>query len=145
MVDLVVQRGGVATRRAHPFRQPGAVLTQHRRPVRDREVPLRPQPREALHVRDRHAGLAQPDQELQPGHVGRLVAPLVAGGPADPLDQAGLLVVAQGVVREAGELGDLGDGEGPTLLRERLSAVHEQDRETWSALQVKGSGDHFEK
>jgi hypothetical protein len=43
------------------------------------------------------AMLAQPQQELDPGQVGRGVAALAARRPADGADESGLLVVAEGV------------------------------------------------
>ena len=54
------------------------------------------------HLGDRHARLAQPQQELHPGDVGPAVAAVPSGVARDGPDQPGPLVVAQGVRRHPG-------------------------------------------
>jgi hypothetical protein len=59
--------------------------------------PLRRKIGELLHVSDGHAGVAQPQQELDPGQVGGGVAALAARRPADRADETRFFVVAEGV------------------------------------------------
>ena len=66
----------------------------------------------ALHLGNRHPGRAQAQDEGDPGEVARGIAALAAGAARYRLDQADLLVVAQGVRSQAAEFGHLLDGEG---------------------------------
>jgi hypothetical protein len=78
VADVVVQRAAACLQLADAPGEAGAVLAQQRQAVRDRAVASAPQAGGLLHVGDGHAGVAQPEQELDPGQVGGRVAALAA-------------------------------------------------------------------
>ena len=63
------------------------------------------------HLADRHAGRAQSHQQRQPPEVLLRVLPTAGGVAGDALQQAHTLVPAQRVGGQAGQCGDLPDGE----------------------------------
>lgn len=101
------------------------MLLQQVAPLRGGCIPLAAQPREGLHLPDGHAGFAQAQQESDPFHVRRRVAPLAAGRTRHGGNQACALVVTQRVDGQASACSDVGDGQ---------KGCHGRNSESWSAL-----------
>jgi hypothetical protein len=89
----------------------------------------------ALHAGDGHAGITQPEQELNPGHVAGGIAALPARGAAHRADEIRLLVIAQRVSWQAGPRSDFGDRQ--SCRGQRLRTGHVINTRSWSALQRK--------
>ena len=104
------------------------MLFQQLAPFGGRGVPFAAQAREGLHLPDRHAGLAQTQQESDPVQVRSGIAALAAWRSRHRRDQAGTFVVAQRVNGQAGAPGDFGNGQ---------EGCHGNDRRSSSALEVK--------
>jgi len=97
-------------------------------PFRGGSVPSAAQPYEPLHLPDRHARLAQAQQESDPVQVRRRIPPLPASSPGHGSDQSGALVVAQRVHAQTHASGDFGNAQ---------KGFHGQDRRSSSAVEVK--------
>src|SRR5215510_5923608 len=106
------------------------VLGQQAEALGHRGLPAAGQVRVPAHLRDGHAGLAQAPQYTQPLHVVVAEAAVPTWCAVDVVQQADPLVVPQRVEAEAGLLGGLAGRE---------DALHAQEHDTWSGLQVKGS------
>ena len=73
------------------------VLLQQLAPLGGGGVPFAAQPRKGLHLPDGHLGLAKAQQESDPFHVRRRIAPLATGRAGHGGNQARALVIAQRV------------------------------------------------
>ena len=89
----------------------GKMLRQHLAPLGGSRVPFAAQAREDLHLPDGHMGLAQTQQESDPFQVRGRITALAAACARHRRNQAGTLVIAQGVRRQAGALRHFGNGQ----------------------------------
>ena len=89
----------------------GKMLRQHLAPLAGGCVPFAAQSREDLHLPDGHMGLAQTQQESDPFQVRGRITALAARCTRHRRNQAGTLVIAQGVRRQAGALCHFGNGQ----------------------------------
>lgn len=101
------------------------MLLQQFAPLRGGCIPLAAQPCEGLHLPNGHAGFAQAQQESDPFHVRRRIAPLATGRTRHRGNQARALVVAQRVDGQASAFSDVGNGE---------EGCHGRNSRSWSAL-----------
>src|SRR5690606_32900244 len=106
---------------------------------------------ELLHRANRHAGLPQAGQHVDPAEIVPVVAPVTALVPVDRLEQVDALVVAQRVLADAGDLRGfpygqcIVPGHDPTLeVRARSKSSVEISLLVLSALAVyrEALGDH---
>ena len=89
----------------------GKMLRQHLAPLGGGRIPFAAQSREDLHLPDGHMGLAQTQQESDPFQVRGRITALAARRTRHRRDQAGSLVIAQGVRRQASASSDFGNGQ----------------------------------
>jgi hypothetical protein len=88
---------------------------------------------EAAYVLDRHAGAAEPDDDVQQPEGELVEDAVVAAGPRQVAEQARPVVVAQGLDRQPGQPGRLAHGHPGG----GIAAVHAAQPATRSALRVK--------
>lgn len=81
--------------------------------------------RVAAHLRNRHSGRAQAQQERDPVEVCGTVKPVAVAVARNGLDQPDALVIAQGVRAQAAGSGRLPDRQG---------VCHGENGRSWSAL-----------
>ncbi len=74
-------------------------------------IALPPQRSVLLHLRDRHAGIAQAQQELKPPHVFGAEDTMAVIASLHAVEQADALVIAQRMRRQAAGFCNLGDGQ----------------------------------
>ena len=109
--DLAVEVAGVVVQLAAAGLEHLALRDQHLELERCRGGAVREQLEVAAHLRQRHSGGAQAGERPEPGDIDSGVAPVTARAlAANGIEQPGALVVAQGVLAEAAQLGSLADG-----------------------------------
>ena len=123
--DLVLQHLRGLLHRSDRCQHLRKMLLQQFAPLRGGCIPFAAQPREGLHLPNGHAGLAQAQQESDPFHVRRRIAPLATGRAGHGGNQARALVIAQRVDGQASALSDVGNGE---------EGCHGRNSRSWSAL-----------